>query len=147
MSAFDPNSFLDTTVTDANVKRPPIAEGDYSAMIGEIKMASGEKDGRTWLQALVPLTIDVPPDQQPTLGTDKITLTDRVFIDLTDQGLIDNSVGKNRGQRQYRDATDTNKPGEPFSWRMLQGRQVKVKVKHEMYEGEIQERLKGVAKV
>lgn len=147
MSIFDPQAFLDITVTDANVKRPPINEGDYQATIGEVKAASGAReDGTTWLQMLVPLEISVPPDQQGRLGTDKIILTDRVFIDLTDQGLMDNSVGRNRGQRQYRDATDTNKAGEPFSWRMLQGRVVKVKIKHDLYEGDIQERPFGIAK-
>jgi hypothetical protein len=148
MSVFDPQAFLDVQILDQNVKRPPINEGDYTATIGEVKTASGARDdGTPWLQMIVPLAIDVPPDQQSRLGQPTITLTDRVFIDLTAQGTMDNSVGKNRGQRLYRDATDTNKPGEPFSWRMLQGRMVKVRVKHEMYEGEIQERVSGVAKI
>lgn len=147
-SVFDATAFLDVTTTDANVKRPPITEGDYKATIGEIKTASGNReDGTPWIQMLIPLEIEVPLDQQSRLGQPSITLTDRVFLDLTEQGLLDNSVGKNRGQRLYRDATDTNKPGEPFSWRMLQGRMVKVKIKHEMYEGEVQERIKGVAKI
>lgn len=147
-SVFDATAFLDVTTTDANVKRPPITEGDYKATIGEIKTASGNReDGTPWIQMLIPLEIEVPLDQQARLGQPSITLTDRVFLDLTEQGLLDNSVGKNRGQRLYRDATDTNKPGEPFSWRMLQGRMVKVKIKHEMYEGEVQERIKGVAKI
>ena len=70
----------------------------------------------------------------------EMTLTDRAFLDLTPQGGIDNSKGKNRAQRAYRDATGTNKAGEPFAWRMLQGKVVKVRVAHEVYNGNIQER-------
>jgi len=147
-SVFDPNQFLDVTIDEANTRRPPIAANqDYEAEIGEIKTASGEKDGRKWLQMLVPLKISVPADQQASLGTDTITLTDRVFIDLTDNGNIDNAVGKNRGQRAYRDATDLNVPGQAFNWRMLQGRRIKVRVTHEMYNNEVQERIGGVAKI
>ena len=137
---------MDAVVDQPNVKRPPIEEGDYLATVGEVKPNSGEKDGRAWVQMILPLQVDVPPDQQAKVGADKITLSDRVFLDVTEQGTLDISVGKNRGMRQYRDATDLNKPGDTFSWRMLQGRMVKVKIKHELYEGEVQERIAGVAK-
>ena len=148
MSVFDADQFLDVSIDEANTRRPPITAGlDYEAEIGEIKTASGEKDGKSWVSMVVPLKISVPPDQQERLGTSEITLTDRVFLDLTDSGTLDNGVGKNRGQRQYRDATGLNNPGQPFSWRMLQGRRVKVKVGHEMYNNEPQERVQGVAKI
>ena len=70
--------------------------------------------------------------------------SDLVFLDLTPQGTLDNSKGKNRQQRVYREATGMNKPGEPFSWSMLQGRTVKVKLTHELYNGEIVERISNI---
>ena len=70
--------------------------------------------------------------------------TDRVFLDLTPQGALDNSKGKNRQQRVYREATGMNKPGEPFAWAMLQSKLVKVKLTHELYNGEIGERVSGI---
>lgn len=161
-SGFDPNLFLDATVTEVNEKRPPLptenpasSDGLYTAVIGEVKMNSGtydkgERIGQPWLQAIVPLTIEVPQQVQDGLGLklEKGTLqfTDRPFIDLTPQKTIDNSKGKNRGQKMYREAADLNKPGDTFSWRMLQGKVVKVQIGHEMYEGSIQERIKNVLK-
>jgi hypothetical protein len=64
--------------------------------------------------------------------------------DGTISGGIDNSKGKNNGQRIYRDATGLNKPGEPFSWQQTQGRPVKVRIKHEMYNGNVVEKVAGV---
>ncbi len=48
-----------------------------------------------------------------------------------------------------REALDMNKPGEAFSIRNMQGRQIRVKIKHEEYpEGSrnLQDRIAGVAK-
>lgn len=154
-SVFDPTLFLDATTTEVNERRDPLptenpadAGGFYVAQIGEISsqdgiIGKGERTGQPWLSMLVPLKIDVPPELRERMGLPPmLTLTDRVFIDLTADGKgIDNSKGKNRGQKAYRDATGLNKPGEAFSWRMLQGRHVKVKINHELYEGNIQERI------
>lgn len=155
-SAFDPNVFLDAQTTEVNEKRPPLPaenpaadDGLYLAVIGEIKTASGqiekgERAGQPWVSMLVPLRIQVPSEVQALGINPELTLTDRVFLDLTPQGTLDNSKGKNRAQRAYREACDMNKLGETFAWRMLQGRTVKVKLSHELYEGNIQERVSGV---
>lgn len=155
-SAFDPSIFLDAQTTEVNEKRPPIpvenpaaADGLYTAVIGEIKAESGtigkgERVGQPWVSMIIPLRIQVPAEVQGLGLPPELTLTDRAFLDLTPQGAMDNSKGKNRQQRVYRDATDMNKPGEPFAWRMLTGRVVKVKITHEMYEGNLQERPSGV---
>lgn len=161
-SGFDPQNFLDAQQTEVNTKRPPLpvenpasTDGFYTAIIGEIKseagtVEKGERQGKPWLAFLVPLTIEVPQQVQASLGVSlpkgTITLTDRVFIDLTDQNTIDNSPGRNRRQRQYRDALDLNKPGDVWSWRTAQGRPVKVKIQQEMYQGEVQERIGVLAK-
>jgi len=156
MSQFDPQAFLDAQQNEVNTKRPPLptdnpddTNGLYTAQIGEIKPASGiiskgDRTGQPWLQMVVPLRIQVPASVQALGIPPEITLTDRPMIDLTEQGSIDNSTGKNRGQRTYRDATGTNKPGEAFAWRMLQGKVVKVKVAHELYQGSVQERVASV---
>jgi len=150
---FDAQSFLDATISEVNEKRPPLptesgdAGGLYTATIGEVAAKSGDKDGKPWLSMLVPLKIEVPPGLQDALKLPPtLTITDRAFIDLTDAGTIDNAPGKNRRQKSYREATDLNKPGDTFSWRQLTGRVVKVKVDHELYEGNIQERITGIFK-
>ena len=157
-SMFDPNAFLDATTTEVNEKRPPLpvdnpddTNGYYTAVIGEIKPASGtiskgERAGQPWLQMVVPLRVQVPSAVQGLGLPAELTISDRPMIDLTPSGSIDNSVGRNRGQRVYRDATDTNKAGEPWSWRMLQGKVVKIKIIHELYQEAVVEKIAGVFK-
>ena len=162
-SAFNPDAFLDVQQNEVNTKRPPLPvmnpaspDGFYTAVIGATKTDSGtiekgEKTGRPWMAVLVPLVIQVPPQVQDLLslklekGT--ITLTDRVFIDLTEQNTIDNSSGRNRRQRLYREALNLNKPGDIWSWRKAEGQPIKIKIDQEIYEGEIQERIGTLLKV
>lgn len=155
-SAFDPNTFLDAQVNEVNEKRPPLPtenpedpNGLYTAVIGEIKtdtgiVSKGDNAGKPWVSMVIPLRVQVPASVQGLGLPAELTLTDRAFLDLTPQGGLDNSKGKNRAQRNYRDACDLNKPGEPFAWRMLQGRVVKVKVAHELYNETLQEKVGSV---
>ena len=156
MSQFDPQTFLDAQQNEVNEKRPPLPtenpdspDGLFTAVIGEISTATGtigkgDKQGQPWLSMIVPLRIQVSAAVQGIGLPPEITLTDRAFLDLTAQGGIDNSKGKNRQQRAYREATGMNRPGEPFAWRMLQGKVVKVKISHELYNEQIQERVAAV---
>jgi len=157
MSQFDPQSFLDATILDANEKRPPLPtecpgepNGLYTAVIGEIKepktgtIGKGERIGQPWISIPVPLRIQVPGEVQALGLPPELTITDGVFLDLTPQGAIDNGKGKNNRQRIYREATGTNTPGEPWNWRKLEGRLVKVKITHEEYNGATQERVGNI---
>lgn len=151
-SVFDPNVFLDAQQTEVNERRPIIPaanpaspDGLYTAMIGEITTSSGiigkgEKSGQPWASMVIPLKLQLPSEVQSLGLPAEFQLTDRAFLDLTPQGSLDNSKGKNRRQKDYRDATGLNKEGEVFAWRMLQGRIVKVKLEHEIYEGNIIEK-------
>lgn len=155
-SQFDPNIFLDAQVNEVNEKRPPLpvdnpdqANGLYMAVIGEIKTDSGtigkgDNVGKPWVSMIIPLRIQVPSSVQGLGIPPELTFTDRAFLDLTAQGGLDNSKGKNRRQKDYRDATGTNVPGVPWSWRELQGKTVLVKVNHELYNEQIQERVGAV---
>ena len=64
-----------------------------------------------------------------------------------DQRMERKNVGKNGGLRRWRDATGCNNPGETFSARQMSGRQVLVKVKHRVYQGEAYDEVDSVAKV
>lgn len=158
-SVFDPQAFLDAQQTEVNERRQPLPvenpaaeDGLYTALIGEVKMASGTYEkgdnvGDPWLQAVVPLQIEVPPQLQDSLKLGKVvTLIDRPFIALTKQKTIDNSPGKNGRQKQYREALDLNKPGDVWSWRKAVGQVVKVKIAHEMYEGNVQDKPQTILK-
>jgi hypothetical protein len=97
----------------------------------------------------VPLEIDLSayPDLAAKVGVPKVTLNDSIMLDTTESGGIDNSPGKNGKLRRYREALGMNTPGQPFSFRAMQGRTIKVKIKHRTYEGELYDEVDSVAKV
>ena len=141
MSAFDVDSFLDAQTTQASEKRPPLPAGsEYTATIGEPVGRSGEKDGKPWAAIDFPMVLDLPDGGS-------LTMKYGAFLDVTDSNEIDWSAGRNSGLRRLREATGLNDKGRLFSIRALQGRQVKVKIKHRLYEGEIYDEIGAVAKV
>lgn len=156
-SMFDPQSFLDATISEPSVRRPPLpienpATDDrlYTGILGEPKPRTwqGKQDpSRSGIAFDVPITIEVPGQLQQSLKlSPTVVLQDSIMLDLTEQGSIDNSPGKNRRLRVYRDATDLNKAGDVFSFRKLAGKVVKVKIEHEIYQGEIMDRVNTVLK-
>lgn len=148
-SAFNPETFLDATLTEPSEKRPPLPVGDYTAIIGAITArawqgkADPTKSGIAWD---IPLTIDVPAEIQVELKMDQSTLPlkDSLMLDLTANGTIDNAPGKNRRLRAYREATDMNKPGDVFSARKMEGKVVKVKITHDLWENQPVEKVAAV---
>lgn len=152
MSNFDPNAFLDATTTEANTKRPPLPAGmDFVGTIGEPKSRQwqGKADPtKSGFAIDLPIEVDLTqyPDIQKAIGADKVTLTDSLMLDTTPSGGIDNSPGKNGKLRRYREALGMNTPGEAFSFRMMQGRLIRVKIKHDVYEGETYDKVDSVAK-
>ena len=149
-SAFDPALFLDVTMDAPTEKRDPLPIGDYTAVIGEVTSRAwqGKADPtKSGIALDVLLTIDVPAEIQASLGLGStLNLKDSIMLDLTDSGMIDNSKGKNRQLRNYREALDMNKSGDVFSPRKMQGQVITVKVTHEIYQDAPVERISGVTK-
>lgn len=151
MSAFNPDLFLEATVTEASVKRPPLPIGDYVGIIGDVTARewTGKTDPTKSGGALdVPVTIEVPAEVQAQMGVEVSTLRfkDSIMLDLLDNGSLDTSIGKNNHLRKYREALDMNKPGEPFSPKKMSGQVALFKIGHELYNDEIVERIKGVTR-
>lgn len=153
-SSFDPKLFLQAQVTEVNEKRPPLPaenpaspDGCYTSLMGEPVtdtgvIGKGDRTGEMWLSIAVPHRIEVPQQLQDSLKLQPVVvITDRVFIDLTPQKTIDNAPGRNRRQRLYREALDLNKTGDVWSWMKVQGQAIKVKIEHEVYQGEPQDRI------
>lgn len=149
-ATFNPAQFVDMETEEVLVRRPPLNVGDYLAMIGEITCVPWQsKDGtKSGLRYVVPLSLQVPLEEKARLGLniDTIKLTDSIMLDQTENGSLDFSPGKNNQLRKYREALNMNQAGEKFSARKMQGQPVLVKLTHEIYEGEVQERIGGVAK-
>lgn len=150
MSNFDPQSFLTATVTEALVKRPPLPADEYVAVVGQptIRAAQGRKDpSKTYVFLDLPLTVEVPSELQGDAGYPAtIRMQDSLILDYTEEGGLDLRQGKNTRLRLYREALDMNKPGQPFSIASMEGRPLKVRVTHEVYEGEPRERIGGVVR-
>lgn len=149
-SNFDPASFLDATISEPTTKRNPLPAGqDFVGTIGEPKSRTwqGKKDPtQSGVVIDVPIEVDMSAYPNVKVGATKVTLVDGIMLNLTDDGAIDNSPGKNGKLRRYREALGMNEAGTPFSFRAIQGRQIRVKIKHEVYEGETYDRVDSVAK-
>jgi hypothetical protein len=152
-SQFDPESFLDSTTTEAATKRPPLPAGStWTAEITELKSRSwtGKKDpSQSGIAFDLTIKIDVStnPDTVKALGgLTSVQIVDGIMADTTDAGGLDWAPGKNSKLRRYREALGMNTAGTPFSPRMMQGRMLKVKIKHDPYEGEIYDKIDSVAK-
>jgi len=150
MSNFDPASFLDATITEPTTKRNPLPAGmDFVGIIGEPKSRTwqGKKDPtQSGIVVDVPIEIDMSAYPNVKIGATRVILTDGIMLDTTEDGAIDNSPGKNGKLRRYREALGMNQAGVPFSFRAIQGRQIRVKIKHEVYEGDIYDKVDSVAK-
>lgn len=147
-SMFDPSAFLDATTTESSVRRDPLPVGEYLAVIGpELSIRNGDKDSKPWYAIDLTLEIQIPSEVQAAMGLDSsvLKIRDGMLLDISASGGIDYGKGKNTRLRMYREATDLNTAGTPFSPRMLSGRQVKVMVKHEEYNGNLQEKIAGIA--
>jgi hypothetical protein len=154
MTNFDPASFLDATTQDALTRRPPIPAGtELVGIIGEPKprQSQGKKDPTatfTFLDLPIELDLTQNPAIRQLIGQDKVTLTYGFMVDLSPSGGLDTSPGKNGRLRQLREALGMNTAGQAFNPRMLQGRQVRVKISHRINEmdGEVYDQVDGVAK-
>lgn len=148
--SFDMEQFMNTTLEGVNsTEVPQLQPGEYIGVLGKPKgdEIQGRKDpSKTYLKLSVPVSIDVPADQRETVGRDKTTVTYDLMLDRTPSGGIDMGQGKNVGLGRLREATDLNKPGTSFSFAMLEGRPVKVRIEHELYNGKAFAKVRAVSK-
>jgi len=145
-NVFDAEQFLNLTIDSPFTDRIPLPTGEYTAMVGTIKPRTWtSKDGTKSGVALdIPLVVDVPAEAQQTCGFGPTTqITDSAMIDLVESGGFDFGPGKNRVLKDYREATDLNRPGEKFGLTMLQGKVIRIKVTHDLYEGRPREKITG----
>lgn len=145
--AFNAEQFLTITVDSPFIDRIPLPVGEYTALIGTIKPRTWvSKDGTKSGVALdIPLVVDVPPEAQQSCGLGPTTqLIDSAMLDLSESGMgFDFGPGKNRVLKDYREATDLNRPGEKFGLTMLQGKVICIKIAHDVYEGKPREKITG----
>lgn len=152
MSTFDPASLLEATVETSNdTKIIPIPEGEYLAVIDNVKINTWQSgDGsKSGLRLDVEYLLDDAAAKEAT-GRDKLLVRQGIMLDLTEDGRsFDMGKGKNVGLGRLREATGLNTPGQTFAVQMLPGRLVKIKVTQRPKEGDpetIYNDVRGVTK-
>lgn len=132
-SVFNPEAFLDATTEESmSTSTLPCPEGEYPATIKELKIRpwQSKKDPT---QAGYAADILWSIDDQAVLQhleRKEVLVKQGIMLDLTEQGGLDCSKGKNVGLGRLREAVNLNQPGKPFAMNQLPGRSAKVLVKH-----------------
>lgn len=146
---FDPNSFLDSEVKDANsTTTVPVPIGEYQGVVKDVSISSGtSKDtGNPWARLNVVWTVE-DENVKALLGRKEVTTRQAFLLDITETGALDMGTGKNVRLGRLREALGLNEKGKAFSMRMLTGRMGKIAVKHETYEGVVRDLVDSVAKL
>lgn len=150
--SFDPNQFLDAQFTESNdTKSLPIPEGEYQALIEKVGIRQGvikkgDRVGESFLALDVTWDIDDQGVKQ-AMDRSKVTVTQGIMLDLTEEGNIDFGKGKNVTLGKVREAVGLNVPGQPFAFNMFPGRAAKILVKHRIDGEDIRNDVKGVVKI
>jgi hypothetical protein len=144
----DVKQFLNTQFKGAAsaTTRRPVPIGEYKAVIDDVELEAfpGKKDPtKTYLRCTLKYSI-LDEAVKKQLEREKVVAVDGFLVDLTDSGDIDFGQDRNIKLGRVREATGCNKPGDEWSFPGFKGKIVKVKIGHEMYEGEPQTRVQNV---
>ena len=127
MSTFNPDTFLNTEVNEANATTyTPVPEGEHQAAIKSVKPRV-LTDGRAVFD--VTWTVDSDEAREAT-GMAEPSVRQTVWLDVTESGGLDFGKGKNVGLGRLREALGQNTAGKPWAPGMLVGGVGIVKVGH-----------------
>ena len=149
MSTFNPEDFMNQQHDEANsTTSTPVPEAEYVAIADTPKIVPWQKkDGSA---SGLKLEIDwiIPDDALAAeLGRKEVKVRQQQMLDLTESGALDFGKGRNVGLGRLREAVDLNKPGKPFSFAMIAGRQAKIAVKHRVADDAIFAEVKAVTRI
>lgn len=151
MGAFDPSTFLDATLTEANsTTQTPCPEGEYEAVISDepvFRQFQGTKDPSKSYMALDLNWEITDPAVCEVTGRTPTKVRQSLMLDVTDAGGLDMGKGKNVGLGRLREAVGLNEPGKAFSFRQLQGQRAKVRVTHRAAQDAIYDEVRTVARI
>src|SRR6478735_2962768 len=117
---FNPQAFMEATIQGAlDTRRVPCPQGDFPGVIEKIEPKSGENKqgervGQTWAALEVTYKLEHPEITSVT-GLPFALSRQCVMIDITDEGGMDRSKGKNIRVGKLREACNENDAGKPFA--------------------------------
>lgn len=146
--SFDPDQFLNTSITGANsTKVIPVPMGDYQGVIEKILPRQWQsKDGTQTGISLDVFWLIEDQDVKTFLGRDTVVCKQGIMLDTTPQGGLDMSPGKNVGLGRLREACNLNTDAA-FSFHSLPGQMARVTVKHRIDGEDTFAEIKAVAKL
>jgi hypothetical protein len=129
--SFDPNSFMQMEVTDANAtKYISVPAGEWPARIVDVKgRVVKNADGNESPVVDVFYGITDPKVVELT-GMDEPRVRQSLFLDMNPSGGLAVGEGKNVKLGKLRDVLGQNQAGVRWNFDMLRGGIVKVKVSH-----------------
>lgn len=131
---FNPDEFKGGTTTEAgSTTITPCPVGEWVGRIDKVdfRQSQGVKNpSETY--TFCDLTYEVDNDEvRKACDRDKVTVRQSIIVDVTPDGKgLDMAKGKNVGLNRVRDAVGQNIAGQPWAPSMLEGKVLKVKVKH-----------------
>ena len=146
---FDAQSFLDATVSSSNdTKVIPVPVGEYHGIVDKVSPRQWQsKDGTQSGIALDIVWLVEDSGVKQALGRETVTVKQGIMLDLTNQGGLDLSKGKNIGLGRLREAVGKNEEGQPFAFSMLPGLSAKISISHRVSGEDTFAEVKAVAKL
>ena len=123
MSVFDPDAFAQTQVDGAmDDHLTPCPPGDRSGQVNKFvtRQFVSEKDGKTYTVMDVFWNI-LDDESKKVTGMDNPMCRQSIFIDLTEEGALDNNKGKNIQLGALRTAVGQNSKGKAWHPNKLNG--------------------------
>lgn len=147
--SFNPQEFIDATITGANdTKVIPVPLGEYMGIIEKVSPRQWQsKDGTQSGIALDVIWLVEDSNVKQLLGRETVTVKQGIMLDLTAQGGLDLGTGKNIGLGRLREAVNKNDPSQPFSFSQLPGLSAKISVTHRTQGEDTYAEVKAVARL
>lgn len=149
-SLFDPNTFLEQTVTGAmDTKYPVIPAGEYPAISKSIaarKQPAKDPTKGSYTVLDVVWGIDDAGVKEAT-KLENPTCRQSVFLDLDAEGKLDTSETKNVQLGRLREALGLNNPEATFSFSQLVGQPALVRIEHSPNPTDAENPYSNVTKV
>lgn len=116
-SAFDPDTFLNQEVTGSSeVKYTPVPIGEYQAYVDDLEMSSYND------QPILQVTYAILNEElKASLGLEKPTVRDSIFLDMDPSGALAFGINKNVKLGRLREAVNQNDPKKKWNFNMLRG--------------------------
>lgn len=147
MSAFDPDTFLATTISGPlDTELTPVPMGEYPGTVEKIGARElAAKDGNPARLILeVTWALDDPDGSiEAATRRKKNTVRQSVWLDTTGEGALDMSPGSNVSLGQLREAVGQNGP-DYWSFSMLLGQRAVCNVSHSVRDGSVFANVKSV---